>query len=267
MTIPGLVYSDTAPTDAPHVLVIAREKTGKSTLATTLEDWPGPGKKPLVLAIDPSGVDSARRIGKSLAHFKVRDEPGETFKAKIRNVVEKLETYLVGKEHNFGAIVVDDASTLADRLFDEEQRYSSNPNPKAHYGEILNACSSLYFRLTDLGLPIIWIAWLREPEKVTEKGTSVLIPGGPHILGSFREKLAGRVHAIVMLDKVIARPDDPRASSDGFIRKLHTRPFRGINCESRYALPNPMKAHLGWLLHYIQNGYDPQDPHDQGGAL
>lgn len=267
MSIPGVVLSGSTPVEAPIVLVIAREKTGKSTLAATLMGWPREGFSPLVLAFDPTGPDSARRIGVQLPHIKVKDEPGDSYLSKIRGLASKLEGHTAVLRQKYSSIVIDCASTMADKIFDEAQRNSNNTNPKSHYGDVLNACSSFYYRIADLGLPVVWISWLREPENVADKGVTRYIPGGPHIIGSFREKLAGKVQAIVMLDKTVARPGDPNASSDGHIRRFHTRPFAGVNCESRYALPNPMKAHLGWLLHYIMNGYDPSKPGDQGGAL
>ncbi len=257
--IPGAVLSGTTPIVAPIILVIAREKAGKSCLPITLKDWPTPGATPFVVAFDETGPDSAARLGSPLWHLKISGEIGNTTAVKMQSAIRKLETAFKGGARPHNAIVVDCCSTMCDRLFDDAQRFSKNSDPRSHYGDVLNASRSFFYRLLDLGVPTIWIAWLREPETVKDKGGGDrFIAGGPQVLGKFRETLSGKAHAILLLEKRHGAPGDPNMSSDGQVRQFRTRPFAGINCESRFALPDPMPANLGWVLHYITQGYQPE---------
>ncbi len=256
MTIPGVVLSGDKPSSAPIILVIAREKTGKSTLAATAFDWPNKGDRPLVIAADESGPDAAAQIGVRLPHIKVKDEPGERYKEKLSFLAGKLETHFANGKKPYSSLIYDCASTSADKLIDEAHRFGGNPDPRSHYGDMNTAMRSFFFRMVDLNVPTIWLAWLREPETVKEKGASRFVPGGAQIAGvKFRELLSGRAHVIALLEKNIAKPNDPNASSDGFVRTFRTKQYAGINCETRYRLPNPMPANLGLLLHYVINGY------------
>lgn len=256
--IPGVVFSSTIPVEPPIIVVSAREKTGKSTLATTLFDWPKKGDKPLVLAFDPTGPDAAARIGMPLPHIKIRDEIGATYREKTKSLITKLEMHFANGQRPYTSIVVDCASTAADLIFEETSRLSTNSDPRSHYGEVLAVLKSLFFRLMDLRVPIIWLAWLREPETVQDKDTKAkrFVMGGPQILGQFKATLAGKAHVLALLDKTQPIGNEPfPVSSDGFVRKLHVRPYGGVNCESRYALPNPCPANLAWILHWVMNGY------------
>jgi hypothetical protein len=257
--IPGLVYSGSIPSEPPIVVVSSREKAGKSTLAATLFDWPKKGDRPLVIAWDPTGPDAAKRIGVSLPVLKVRDEMGSTYREKTRSLITKLELAFANGQRPFTSLVIDCASTMTDRIFDETQRTSTNSDPRSHYGEVLGVSKSFFYRLMDLGVPTIWLSWLREPETVTDKGIKRFIQGGPQVLGKFRETLSGKAHVLALLEKTQPFPgENLPVSSDGFVRKLHVAPYGGVNCETRYALPNPCPANLGWILHWVMNGYNPQ---------
>jgi hypothetical protein len=278
MSIPGVVYSQSTPQEEPHFLVIAREKAGKSTLATTLFDWPNKGDEPLVIAIDPTGVDSAAQLGRPLAHLKLRDEPGNLHSAKLKSILKKLEPFFGFDPRDIGlppqdrrkrrprtasgkgfytSLIIDDASTLADRIFDDSEQHSSNPNKLAHYGDVLDACRSFFWRVKDLQVPVVWLAWLREAEK-DSKGKLTL--GGPAITGTFREKLSGWVHNVLWLEKVPGGigSNDPGLCSDGMIRRLWSKPHAAVNCDGRYALPSPMPANLAWAMHYVKTGWRPE---------
>ncbi len=253
--IPGVVYSGTVPMEAPTILVVAREKTGKSCLPISLKTE---NSEPLVLAFDDTGPDSAARLGSPLAHLKISRELGVTVREKMNSAMLKLEQYFVNGQKPYSTLVVDCASTMTDTLFEEASRISKNPDPRSHYGDVLNASKSFFVRLQRLNVPVIWLSWLREAQTVTENKKTRLIPGGAHITGGFREHLSGKAHQILMLERVHAMPGDPNANVDGFIRQFRTKPYAGVNCDGRYALPDPMPAHLGWVLYYIQNGYNPQ---------
>lgn len=143
---------------------------------------------------------------------------------------------------------------MAEFLFQEIKLHSKNQDDRDVYKHMNNQCKAFFWQLCDLGLPTIWICWLREPATHVEKGASRFIPGGPQIPGEkFRDMLAGAVQSLVLLEKRIPGPNDhPQSiSSDGWVRQFRTKSYAGINCESRFGLPDPMPAHLGYLLHLI----------------
>src|SRR3989304_8723540 len=76
--IPGLTYAGQGAIEPPILLIIGKEKSGKSSLALTLFDWPSPGCRPLVLAFDALGFDSVAQFA-PCPGIKVKDQPGLTF--------------------------------------------------------------------------------------------------------------------------------------------------------------------------------------------
>lgn len=253
MGIPGLVTIGLEPMRAPRIGVLAREKSGKSTLAISLENWPRPGCRPLVLAFDETGPVSCAKLGHPQIGIVVKDCPGVTLQQKMAWLISNLRQN-IASEPSITSIVVDCTSTMAEFIFDEMSRSSRNPDERDTYKRMNNLCKAFFWQLCDLGLPTIWIAWLREPATHKENGVSRFIPGGPQIPGEqFRNMFAGACQALVLLEKRLPAPNDPpqAISSDGWVRQFRTKSYAGINCEARFGLPDPMPAHLGWLLQYI----------------
>lgn len=269
--IPGVVLSGSEPNNSPVAVVIAREKTGKSVLAVTLKNWPYQGAEPLVLAFDETGPDSAAKLGYPLHCLRPFRETGaQTRAGQLRLTATKLEQAFKGKaKPPYSAIVVDCVSTAAESLLEEIGRTSKNPNKLGHYGEMNDALKSFFWRVTDLGVPTVWLAWLAEPHTKEEKGVSRYVPGGPMIPGDkFKGLLAGKAHAIAYLERRVPMPDDPPEflCSDGNARLFHTKVYGGINCEGRYNVPSPLPAHLGWLFYYIMHSA-PQAAQPINGAM
>lgn len=257
--IPGIVVTGEAPLEAPLVVVAAREKTGKSTLACSLVNWPKEGDMPLVLAFDPTGPESCAKLGYRIPYLRWKDEPGATYKEKAASMLTKVEGLFRSSGKKPSAILCDCASTFTERLYEEAQRLIQTKDNRQRFGYVKDVATSFYYRLYDLGVPTAWISWLREMEVVTEGTSKRVVPGGVQAVGSFRETLAGKAQQVVLLDKSAAMPGDPNASSDGAVRKFWTKDYAGIRCEGRFELPNPMPANLAYLFHYIQQrGVQPQ---------
>jgi hypothetical protein len=258
VNIPGLVMSGTVPQEPPTILVIGPEKSGKSTLAASLKGWPEAGKEPIVLAWDPSGPDSCSSIGLPVPMIKVRDQSGGTWFDKgmlaISNIQAAINQH--GKDLPFGALVVDCASTMVERLHDDARKIKTSKDTRQQYGLIMEWSKEIMARIHDLGLPTIWLAWQKEPfteETVKDNGQKVRrqIMGGPLITGNFRAKLAGTVHLIAVLEKVNVGPNGQGADPLGYARVLHTRTWAGMEAGGRYLLPEPFPGHLGYLLDAI----------------
>ena len=265
--IPGVTMSGTTPTEPPTVMVISPPKYGKSTLAASLIGWPEPGMMPLILAFDATGPDSCAALGYPVPAIKVRDQAGATWIDKARTALSNIESAVRAKKTApFGCIVVDCASTMIERLHEEAARTNKNPDPRSTYGIILEQSKEIMSRIHDLGLPVIWLAWMRESyieesgEGQNKKRRQVL--GGPLITGNFRARLAGTVHMITVLEKVNVGPKGEGADALGYRRELRTRTYNGIEAGGRYNLPDPFPAHLGYLLDAImqRGSFTPAPP-------
>lgn len=244
----------------PIILVIAPEKAGKSTLGTTLVGWPEPGKQPLYIPFDESGPNSCLKLGYVPHRILPSAFPGQKLWDRTRALMNELETNVATIRQNYGAIIVDCASTMVDKLHEDARRFSGNPDPRSHFGDCLMQSKEFMNRLCDLGLPTIWLAWLRESEMIETKTATggknkKLVMGGPQILGSFRQMLAGKSHHILILEKQKIGVGQQGADEDGYVRLFHTRPWENINAGGRYShvLPEPMFAHLGMVLTMIRD--------------
>ncbi len=259
MSIPGVVLSTNIPDAPPVVSVAGKEKDGKSSLATTLFDWPKQGDRPLVIAIDRGGPNSCSRLGKPVHKLIVDDQPGAQLSGRLRASMSLLEKHFKrGQKPPYTSIVFDDGSSMTLRLFFEVARFSKNPNKLSHFGDAKEIADEMFLRAKDLGVPIIWLFWLKDASVVTTgSADSKLVktdPGGISTWGNFRESAGGASDVIAILERYPVRAGTPGADSDGSMRLLHTRPWRGMRANSRYALPEPMPANLGWMLHYITTG-------------
>ncbi len=248
--------SDTKPVEPPMLLVISPEKAGKSSLATTLIDWPEPGYSPLVIAWDATGPDSCAALGYPVPAIKVGTRPGATWWERALGVLGDLERAKAnGGLNNVGAIVTDCCSTMADRLFEDIRRYRPSKDPRQNYGELLEQSRNYMYRILDLNIPSIWLAWLDDPftaeTKVGNSTATKFTLGRPKILGTFKKNLAGKAHVILYLEKLKAAMNDPAADRTGYKRIIHTRTYDNVEAGGRYALPEPCPAHLGVILDLI----------------
>ncbi len=257
--LPGVMIANAQSNNSPMLLVIGREKEGKSaTTICSLFGYPTPDKQPLVIAWDPTGPDSCVRLGFNPHVIRVKEQQGARYWDKGRNVLDNLERNLGTISKTYGAIVVDCVSTMADRLHEDERRFSKNPDPRSHFGGLLMQSKEFINRVVDLGLPTIWLAWLKEAEIVQEVGNAApgapkrfkQVMGGPNILGNTRALIAGRAHHILILEKVRMPPGTAGADADGYIRQFHTTPWNDIQGGGRYShvLPEPCPPNVGFVL-------------------
>lgn len=251
----GLTSAGVEPMEPPSLVVIGREKAGKSGMTITLQDWPYPGGRPLVLAVDSTGIDSCASLGYAASCIKVKDAPGQTFFEKMTNVVSNIENAFKARAPNFPftSLVVDCTSTLTDRLLREAKaKYADG---RAAYGQVNDQTLYIMWKLKDIGVPVIWYAWLKEPF-VSESGSGnqkrrKTTLGGPLIDGEqLRGKLAGNATQIMLLDKVNVGVGQAGADAQGYRRELRTRTFDNVECGGRYNqyLPDPCPPHLGLVL-------------------
>lgn len=256
--LPGVTIIDAKSNNAPMLVVIAKEKTGKSALAVSLAGWPAPGFDPLILAWDKTGPDACVKLGYQPHAIRISDQPGTKNWDKAKGVLDMLERNAAQVHARYGAIITDCGSTMVDRLHEDVRRTTKNPDPRSHYGDTLLQAKEWINRVVDIGLPTIWLAWLKEPEVQESKGPGGNVVrkfamGGINILGSTRTILGGKAHHILYLEKQKLGVGQPNADEDGFVRMLHTRPYENIDCHGRYShvLPEPSPAHLGWVLSQI----------------
>lgn len=263
-TIRGVSLATSTQID-PIILVIAREKEGKSTLGTTLVGWPEQGKQPLYIPFDETGPNSCLKLGYVPQTMKPSAFPGVRLWDRAKSIMTELESNRAAIRSAYGALIIDCASTMVDKLHEDARRYSQNPDPRSHFGETLMQAKEFMNRVCDLGLPTIWLAWLKEAELVESKTPSggknkKLLMGGPQILGSFRQMLAGKAHHILILEKQKLGAGQPGADEDGYVRLFHTKPWENINAGGRYShvLPEPMYANLGMVLQMIRDANNPK---------
>lgn len=251
--IQGLTYAGQTPPEPPVIVVVAKEKVGKSALTLSLFDYPNPGDQPLVLAFDASGPDSCAQLSnRPVAVIKVGQQPGSTFIDQTRFALDQIENCFRSQRHNFTSIVVDCASTMTARFFNESA--SKKTNKQQAYGDVLDWSSNIMWRLIELGVPTIWLSWLKEPYVEEKNGKIVKTHmGGPQMTGNFRGLIGGKATQILYLEKFNGGPNNPNADGQGYVRQIHTRPVQNINCDGRYSfkLPEPCPPDLGYVLRLI----------------
>lgn len=255
----GVSYtSQLAPTEPPLITVIGKAKaSGKSSLAPTLYDWPNEGDRPLMVAYDRTGPDSCAQLGYAVPNVKIEDLPGENLLIKTHRFLDNMEDVYIGKgKRPYSSMIVDCASTQAAKFWRSFEGVGG-ADPRQRYGKVLDACTEFLDRITMLGIPIIYLAWLTEPYVVEsgskEKGTYKKedIKGGVNVRGGFKDTLAGRSMMILYLEKTKPSPAVKDRDSDGFKRVFHTREYANVECGGRYKLPEPMDANLGLALAMI----------------
>jgi hypothetical protein len=110
-----------------------------------------------------------------------------------------------------------------------------------------NNVNPLIYRLTDIPLPVIYLAWLGE--KSDEDNPSELAP--PDIAGRrFARSVAGRTDHNFILERRLVGVGAEGADALGFVRVLHSIPWAGHTGGGRYshALPAQCPPNLGWVL-------------------
>ncbi len=259
--IPGIVSIGAQNNKAPILLVISGEKQGKSSLGTTLFGWPTPEKQPVFLAWDRTGPASCVNLGFSPHAIVIPDLAGDRFWPKAQAALATLEQNAAQIRSQYGSIIIDCASTMNDRLHEDARRFSKNPNPRSHFGDALMQCKEFMNRVVDLGLPTVWLAWLKEAEieeTVLPNGNKKtrIIPGGPQIMGQFRGLLAGKAQHIFVLEKQRVGTGMPGADDQGYKRVLHAAPWSNIACGGRYSrlLPDECPANLSQIMQAITSG-------------
>lgn len=257
--LPGVRVVDAKGNPSPMIVVVGREKSGKSaTVATTLVGYPEQGRHPLILAWDATGPASCIKLGYQPLAITIAEQQGVRHWDKAKAVLASLEANIPLLHAQHGAIVVDCMSTMVDRIHEDARRFSKNPDPRSHFGDALMCAKEWINRLGDLGLPIIYLTWLREPEVVETKGANgqtsrTFKNGGINVLGGTRALLGGKAHHILYLEKVKRGVGAEGADENGEVRVLHTKPYDNIDCAGRYShvLPEPCPPHLGWVLSQI----------------
>jgi hypothetical protein len=260
-TIAGVVSMGIQTNKAPSIAVLAAEKQGKSSLGVTLFGWPTASKQPLFIAWDRTGPAACVNLGYSPHALTIPDLAGDRHWDKAKSALKILEDNVHAIREQYGALIIDCASTMTDRLHEDARRFSKNSNPRSHFGDCLMQSKEFYNRLGDIGLPMVWLSWLKEAEieEITttsgQKKTRV-IPGGPHIIGGFRQLLAGKAHHIFVLEKQRVGTGQPGADNEGYRRVLHSTPWANIACGGRYTnlMPPECPANLGMIMQAITTG-------------
>lgn len=248
--------SQLAPTEPPLITVIGKAKaSGKSSLAPTLYDFPNEGDRPLMAAFDRTGPDSCAQLGYAVPNVKIEDLPGDHLWTKTQRFLDNMEAvYCTQGRKPYSTMIVDCGSTQAAKFW---RAWGGITDPRQRYGKVLDCCTEFLDRITMLGIPIIYLAWLTEPW-IEESGSAkdgnkkrTEHKGGVNIKGGFKDVLAGRSMMIFYLEKIKPAPASKDKDADGFKRVFHTREYGGVECGGRYKLPEPMDANLGMALAMI----------------
>lgn len=257
--IPGLSFAGSQPNKEPMLLVIAREKYGKSSLSTTLFGWPTPQSMPLVLAFDQTGPDSCAKFGYQVPCIKPRDVPGSSYLDKCKFMIDAVEKMVAGGGPKPSAIVTDCVSTMVEKIVSETARTSNNPDTRSHYKPATEFVRDYLNRMREIGVPTVLYGWLREPfvqdteTKAGAKGKRMILGGVSVTGGQARDFVGGKPDMILILDKRRIGIGQPGTDEDGYVREFHTRTWSDISAGGRYShlLPDPCPAHLGGVLSAI----------------
>lgn len=259
--IPGLTIAGMTPPEAPMFVVYSVPKSGKSVLATTLFNWPLQGNQPLVLAFDKTGPDSCLSVGYQVAALKVDSQPGGSYFEKTRSALVTIEdVFRQRNRYPFTSIVVDCGSTMTNNFLREVKPKFAHG--KQVYGQVLDRSREVMWRLIDVGVPIIWLAWIQEPFIEEDGKRKIQHMGGAAMDGSFKQLVSGRADQTMYLEKIKVGEKAPGADPQGYTRVLHTKTYNNIECHGRFShlLPEPCPAHLGQILTAIMTPQYAQAP-------
>jgi len=250
--ISGISSVSKANYTAPCIMVTGREKDGKSSLAATLFGFPDSQRQPLIVAADPSGPDSCIALGYAVHAIKLNEMTGVRWFDRARSALDIIERNIATIRSQYGAVVFDDASTISYRMLEDARRSSKNPDPRSHYQTMYTQFNELWWRLGDIGMPLVWLAWMGEPG-LTETGGTEL--AAPDIAGKkFARTIAGRSQHNFVLEKRMVGKGGPGADQHGYARFLHSVPWNGQNAGGRFGhlLPEPCPPDLSFILRTIR---------------
>lgn len=254
--IAGLTFAGQEAPTAPILVVEGGEKVGKSTTILSLINWPQQGNQPLVLAFDDAGVDSIAQMGYPVACVKVSKQPGLNTWGKTQSALTQIENAFRSRKSTFPftSIAIDCGSTMTDVFYREASKGMTNAGEKlSAYGAVLEQSREVMWRLYEIGVPTIWLCWLKEPYEETKNGVKKFTLGGPLMTGNFKALLAGRASQILYLEKNKVGVNVAGADAQGYVRQFHTRTYKNVEAGGRYSqfLPEPCTANLGWILTMI----------------
>lgn len=265
--IPGVRMSSSIPVEPPMILVVGPSKSGKSAASSSLLGWRG--LDPLVIAFDPTGPDTCTDLGFPVPVVIPENEPSppddkdDSLFGKVRSTLAKLENYFKrGRTPPYNAIITDCASTMVDKLMNDDRRINPSKDQRRNYMNVLRQGTEIINRLTNLGVPTIWLAWLQEPFIETEddkkapgaKAPKRQVMGGPMVDGAkLRTLLSGKAHQILAMETFLGAPGAQGLCADGYVRRFHTKPWDFIAAGGRYSskLPEPCPPDYAWILDQI----------------
>ena len=250
--IPGIVPVASVAYNAPNIIVSAAEKVGKSSLAVTLFGFPEPHHQPLVLAIDESGPDSCINLGYAVHAIKVRTLPGASWFEKLRATLDMLEKNIQSIRQQYGSLVFDCASLATYRLLEDARRRSKNPDPRSHYQTMYTQFNEVWWRICDLQMPTVWLAWTGEGG-MNDNGVNEL--AAPDIAGKrFARTIAGRSQHNFVLEKRFIGKGSEGADPHGYGRVIHSLPWNGQNAGGRFGhlLPELCPPNLSFIFRAVR---------------
>lgn len=251
--LPAITRIDQTYYRSPSILVTGREKEGKSSLATSLFGFPEAHQQPLILAVDPSGPDSCLNLGFAVHAIRVNEQGGMRWFDKTRAAIDVVEKNLLTIRQNYGTLVFDDLSTASYRMLEDARRGSKNPDPRSHYQTMYTQVNEIWWRLQDLDMPVVWLAWMGEPGMTDEGKVAEL--AAPDIAGKrFARTIAGRAQHVFVLERRMVGKGTAGADAHGYTRLLHSVPWNGQNAGGRFAhlLPEPCPADLSFILRAVR---------------
>jgi hypothetical protein len=144
-----------------------------------------------VLTWDPTGPNACLKLGYQAHKIVIAEQPGSNYVAKFRGVLQGLEARKAQLHQAYGSIVVDCASTAADKLHEDAKRTpknANNPDIRAPYFELGIWFREFVNRVVDLGLPSVWLAWqteggIHEEKNAQGQKVSTMEWGGADVLG------------------------------------------------------------------------------------
>lgn len=247
-SIQGITAVDRTLNRAPVIMVSGREREGKSSLSTSLFGYPTPMHQPLILAIDPTGPDSCINLGFAVHAVRIDTMPGAKWIDRARAMVQVVEQNIQQVRQQYGSIVIDDASTLSYRMLEEARRTTKNPDPRSHYQQMYTWFNEIWWRVADLAMPTVWLAWVGEPSFQEDKAPE-LAP--PDIAGKrFARSIVGRTQHMFILERRFVGIGGQNADPKGYARVLHTTPWNGQNAGGRlqHLFPDVIPADLAQVF-------------------
>lgn len=214
-----------------QVMIISEPKVGKTLFASTacedIEDI-------FYLAADPNGIVTLQTNGLEPPHRKVSGM--DPYHETVRILSE-----LAGVAEAFHTIVIDDISTLQNKIKSWIERHhknvietkQGNKDPRKVYGLLNDYMTDILYRTMDLPSNVVWLTWAKEGSDET--------PGTAMLEGQFRGRLVGAVDVVGLLHLAKVKGANGVTRYD---RVLYTEPFNGYALGNRIGLPYKMAFDL-----------------------